>query len=222
MAYIYILKFPNGKAYIGYAKSNVKARWRSHKSGAKRGAPGKLYNAIRKYGFDSIEKTILEEHVDADYTLKILEDRYITLYDSIENGYNSTKGGGDFPVLFGSANPSSKRKGKKMEEFFSPIAVENYKKGRESVKGSKNRHAKLYEITSPLGIKYSVHGELAKFCDEHNLSFGKLYGIASSGGGKIPPISKKANFVKHLEKLTTTVGWTIVDVSENLLNRIVD
>lgn len=53
----------------------------------------KFANAIRKWGWDSFEGSILEENIDSQEKLNELEKYYIKKYDSFNNGYNSTLGG---------------------------------------------------------------------------------------------------------------------------------
>ena len=52
----------------------------------------KIYNAINKYGKENFYYEILEQNIDEDL-IDDLEIYYIELYDSYENGYNSTRGG---------------------------------------------------------------------------------------------------------------------------------
>lgn len=52
----------------------------------------KIYNAINKYGKENFYYEILEQNIDEDL-IDDLEIYYIELYNSYENGYNSTRGG---------------------------------------------------------------------------------------------------------------------------------
>jgi group I intron endonuclease len=90
MGVIYKLTSPSGKVYIGKA-SVFKKRMSSHCAHAKRGSPGPLYNAIRKYGWENFQKEIIEETLDLDNR----ECFWIAHYDSTNSavGYNITEGG---------------------------------------------------------------------------------------------------------------------------------
>lgn len=83
----------NGDSYIGF-DSNWPARYYKHKSLAK---STKLtyyfYNALRHYGFDNFEWTVLYQSKDRDYCKNVMENHFITEYDTFKNGYNSTTGG---------------------------------------------------------------------------------------------------------------------------------
>ena len=211
MPYIYCFTFPNNKKYIGFAKKNYKHRWSVHKHIAKKDNNNtKLYNAIRKYGWNNIEKTILEEHEDSEYTLKILENKYINLYNTINNGYNTIPGGKFYPVMFGENNPSYKRKGKKINEYFSKEQIINHSTSvSNAVSGSKNKHAKKIKIISPKGEEYFIYGTLMGFCKEHNISFSQMYKAYNEKYYIVPLISNKANKISHLEQRKNTIGWSI-------------
>lgn len=82
---------PNGKCYIGQTCRKFKARCKGPGNGYK----GQLfYNAVQKYGWDNIEHIVVCEHLtkkEADW-LEIYLIRYYES-DTIEHGYNLTKGG---------------------------------------------------------------------------------------------------------------------------------
>jgi group I intron endonuclease len=94
--YIYKLTSPSGKVYIGRAV-HFKKRMMTHKHTAKSGVKRPLYEAIRKYGWESFIKEIIDsaETNEAAYELEL---RYIIEYDSANKGYNvnlRTSDGGD-------------------------------------------------------------------------------------------------------------------------------
>ena len=53
-----------------------------------------IHAAIRKHGWSNFTACVLETHDDEDYANDVLEPKYITEYDSYQNGYNETTGGG--------------------------------------------------------------------------------------------------------------------------------
>lgn len=93
---IYKLTSPSGKVYIGRAV-HFKKRMSTHKHSAKSGVRRPLYEAIRKYGWESFLKEIIDTTV-GDRAAYSLELKYIMQYDSIDKGYNvslRTDGGGN-------------------------------------------------------------------------------------------------------------------------------
>lgn len=105
IGYIYSAKcIGTGKYYIGQTIQEPKKRWSRHKYDAlnfkdyecfsSNPCGRKFYNAIRKYGFDSFEwKVVKELHNCTKQTLDMQEKFWISFYDSVDNGYNSTNGG---------------------------------------------------------------------------------------------------------------------------------
>jgi group I intron endonuclease len=82
----------NGKAYIGKT-NDFHGRMIEHSGAAKRGKSTKIYNAIRKYGFDQFDNSILESH-DNELECFEAEEFWITLLRSQgAELYNMTNGG---------------------------------------------------------------------------------------------------------------------------------
>ena len=93
IGYIYIIKSPNNKVYIGQTLNIENRIYRYKKLDCKRQT--KLYNSFLKYGFDNHTFEIIETLELNDR--KILDDRekfFISLYDSFEGGLNCNLGGG--------------------------------------------------------------------------------------------------------------------------------
>ena len=81
----------NNKVYIGQTVQSIEARWRKHlNEDAKLNT--KIGKAFREIGSD---KFFIEVLAEVDNTeLNVLEKKYIEMYNSYYNGYNSTLGGG--------------------------------------------------------------------------------------------------------------------------------
>jgi group I intron endonuclease len=112
---IYCLVFPNGRLYIGKSK-DFSNRWKKHEWKAKRGYQDYVYRAIRKYGWDNIQKVIIEELPPDKKILNEREKFWIKELKSRweENGYNLTDGGDGAPNLSKESieKMSASRKGK--------------------------------------------------------------------------------------------------------------
>jgi len=82
----------NGKRYVGITINTIHERFISHRSAVKSGSGLYLHNAIRKYGEESFDISVLEECLDIE-TLKEREISWIETLGTFGGGYNLTKGG---------------------------------------------------------------------------------------------------------------------------------
>lgn len=90
---IYCILFPNGKRYVGKTECSLEKRKKEHKHHSKKSTT-RLYNAIRKYGWNNLDWVILEECEDAT----VLSQKEILWIDKFsclekEKGYNLREGG---------------------------------------------------------------------------------------------------------------------------------
>lgn len=85
---IYKLTNPIGEVYIGESK-NIDKRWSSYACLDVKKQP-KIYKSLLKYGWINHKKEKLE-FIDDPEVRKQKEVQYIELYDSFNNGLNSTK-----------------------------------------------------------------------------------------------------------------------------------
>ena len=79
------------KVYIGLTIREPEIRWQEHEYSG-RNPKYHFGYAIRSYGWENFKPEILAENIPIE-ELGDLEMYYIDLYDSYNNGYNSTKGG---------------------------------------------------------------------------------------------------------------------------------
>ena len=88
----------NGKCYIGQS-INIEKRWMNHQITSNNpndfGYNYPLYRAIRKYGLENFNWTILEECKIEELYDKVIY--WIDYYNSFKNGYNQTMGGDNLP-----------------------------------------------------------------------------------------------------------------------------
>lgn len=75
-----------GKWYIGQSV-NIQNRWDSY-SKFECWKQRKLYNALKKYGYDDFDKVILEECNPDPEIMSPKEDYWMDYYNSIDDGYN--------------------------------------------------------------------------------------------------------------------------------------
>ena len=94
MGAIYIIKNTiNKKVYIGQTTQKVEDRFKQHLKLLKSNSNQIIHKAIKKYGKDKFYYEILEYGVDVQ-DLNKKEEYYIKIYNSVENGYNISYGGG--------------------------------------------------------------------------------------------------------------------------------
>lgn len=141
----------NNKCYVGWTTKTVDCRWNEHKSDAfKIRDNRKFYNAIRKYGIENWNVTILCEVENNDIAKK-KEIEYIELYDSYYNGYNSTFGGdgnnGIIMSIESNIKRSKKLKGRKKPDGFNI--------GRIHSDETKNKISKSHKGKSKPWVKWS-------------------------------------------------------------------
>ena len=89
----------NQHNYIGQS-IDIEARQRNHLYSAynekTKDYNSQFHQAIRKYGIENFNFTIIAEVSPEEYSIELLnslEKTFIKLYDSYHNGYNATEGG---------------------------------------------------------------------------------------------------------------------------------
>lgn len=83
----------SGKEYVGITINPLWQRFNGHKRNAKIGVKSKLYNAMRRYGFDSFEIELIRSNARSFAELQKQEAKEILRRDSIQCGYNVSPGG---------------------------------------------------------------------------------------------------------------------------------
>lgn len=86
---VYIHTFPNNKKYVGITRQTVNARWQN--GFGYKNQP--IYSEILKYGWDNIKHDVLYTGLSRTEAQE-KEKELINKYDSINNGYNVSEGGG--------------------------------------------------------------------------------------------------------------------------------
>jgi len=111
----------------------------------------------------------------------------------------------------GERNQGYKRKNIPMNKWFSEEQIQNHKNAMSKKhSGSGNIHARKLKLINPNGVEFIIHGTLADFCDEHNISFHTIFRqINDKNGGTVPAISNKATRLKHKEKRENSIGWSV-------------
>ena len=96
----------NHQVYIGQSVC-ISVRWRKHRQNAynsnSKSYDYPLYEEIREYGLENFDFSILELCEPDELNEK--EKFYVALYDSYENGYNQTRGGGGGMPFYSKVTP---------------------------------------------------------------------------------------------------------------------
>ena len=93
--YIYrVVNQNNGKSYIGWTK-NTTRRWNNHVYTAKSGkvTKYKLHKAMESEGIENFNLEVIYCSKSNTHIVTEMEECFIKMFDSLENGYNSTMGG---------------------------------------------------------------------------------------------------------------------------------
>lgn len=90
---LYKLTSPSGKSYVGITTGDVRRRMARHRLDARRGESTPLYKAIRKYGFEAFELSILDQSNDKGVLVALETEAILTHNTFGEAGYNLTLGG---------------------------------------------------------------------------------------------------------------------------------
>lgn len=88
-----ILNPINQKCYIGITSTSLKKRINGHLKDMRQGSQSAIHRAIRKYGINSFDISIISDNAKSWKDLCKQEKFFIAKYNSYNNGYNSTIGG---------------------------------------------------------------------------------------------------------------------------------
>lgn len=135
---VYSLKTPDGRVYVGTTSTDTKIRWNN--GNGYRFIP-ELWEQIRKYGWNSIEKTIHEEGLTKSEASS-LEKELIQKYDSANSlhGYNRELGGVGSEKIISEATRkkhSESVTGENNHNFGKHFSVEHRRKIADSNRGQK-------------------------------------------------------------------------------------
>lgn len=185
----------NNKVYVGITSQKIASRWgKNGKNYLEKKKDGNFFQpkfakAILKYGWEGFTHTIFAEGLSRDEAC-LMEMTLIALYDSVENGYNITKGGeGTIGIVIseeGRRHMSELFKGKRMSpetEFkvghsFTPEVLQKLsdaKKGKPSWnKGLKGFNAGEKNVMKRPEVR-------AKFKGAKNVSARKIIQLDMDG-----------------------------------------
>jgi group I intron endonuclease len=113
----------SGNIYIGQTVKSLQERKRQHIKKSQN-PKSKFHKAIKSYGVDNFNWEVIDTANSKD-ELNKKEIRYITEYNSIENGYNMISGGTGGYNKFAVNVNRKKRRGKTYEEIYNSLDTIN-------------------------------------------------------------------------------------------------
>ena len=161
---LYLITGPTGKQYAGQTVQTLQQRWSDHRSRARCGAPGHLYNAIRKHGegafvLEAIGEAGTEEELNR---MEVREIRERGLMDR-ELGYNMSEGGGGTSGRECSEETKQKISAAKSGRTFGPLSAEHKRKVGDYHRGRKRSpEARAAMSRARLGRTYAPHSDKHK------------------------------------------------------------
>jgi hypothetical protein len=200
---VYKHTVPNGKVYIGITNRKPQTRWGKDGIGYKRNEH--FYNAIKKYGWDSIRHEILFSNLSKEVACQ-MEIDLIKLYDSTnrEKGYNKSVGGS-----FGYAGVKTSDETKKKQSLaHKGKSFSDYHKKRlsESHKGSGHGGFATGRVVSDeIKEKIAIKHRIPIKCVQTNKTFESI-----TEASQIMNLNKSAICHVLKGKRTHTCGYSFV------------
>lgn len=168
---IYKYTGPNGKSYIGQT-IHEKIRQAEHKKAADNGKQTKFCRAIRKYGFENFDYSVLvsfetENRALLDKVLDIFEIYYIAKFKTIKHGYNITKGGEGGTTNLGKKVSKEIRRKHSLAMKGRKLSEEHKAKISQALKGRKitwdNRPKKIETLTTFIGSTMTYNDKIYRW-----------------------------------------------------------
>lgn len=200
----------NDKIYIGFTKNKFSLRINQHICMSKNQKYKSIFHAaLNKYGKENFHWEIIYQSKDINHTLNIMEPYFIKQYNSIENGYNISKGG-EGPIGRPSKFKGIKtgnipwNKGKKCPEISERMkGVKNHQYGLKK-KNTEQENKRIKSLCKKVWKFYSPNKELiqfynlGEFCRNNNLRTDAMNRVHS---GKYSNHRGWTKFIEENDKL---------------------
>jgi group I intron endonuclease len=206
----------NGKGYVGITATTIDERWNGHINDAfKKRSMCLIHRAIRKYGIDAFERSVLETHVDSkslkDADVRLIAELKTYFVEHPQSGYNMTKGGdGTLGLKW---NDESKKRASKARIGWIP-SDETRRAMRESHLGLQaSEETRVKQSVVHTGVKDSDQTRAKKSEYSKNRSQQHLERLSASQKGKVIPEEQREMIRKKLtgRKLTEEHKRAIVN-----------
>lgn len=154
MIIYYIKNKINNKMYIGQTVYSLKRRIKGHLQCVRLGRDRKLYNAIKKYGWDNFEYGIICNCQTLE-ELNQKETEYIVKFDTYKNGYNMGLGG-DNNVMFSEQTKKKHDEKMRTEEVRNKISQTMTKLRKEKGFSKETRQKISNKLKGNTNYKFQV------------------------------------------------------------------
>lgn len=173
----------NNKYYIGQTSQPLR-RYNQHIIDSKEKSKNYFHNAIHKYGIESFEYivilTITVSNIEYTNTMDMLESYYIKKYNSYNNGYNRTIGGGNTwattnnrkkGITLSKEHKSKISKGLKLiTRVYNNRELSNNNKAKKVLElDTNNNIVNTYNCGKEVAIKYNINYSTFKSRMKKNL-----------------------------------------------------
>lgn len=167
----------NNKIYIGFCSTSLDVRVKKHVRQARlNNTSSKLHSAIRKYGAGEFSWEPIYQSLDGQHCLNVMECHFIKEYNSVQDGYNTTHGGGGALGIKQSDYQKQRASEANRGKYMSPETrklIGDAHRGKHITNEMKSAIAKAqanvrYTLTRPDGTEIQILN-LKGFCRENGL-----------------------------------------------------
>jgi group I intron endonuclease len=191
-----ITNITNNKVYIGQTIRGFLVRYLEHKNAIRRGKNRDypIYESFIKYGFENFKFEIID-HAESIEELNNKEVNYISLYNSMVNGYNLNEGGyNSIPTDETRLKMSKSRKGKKRTDE-QKKRMSDSKKGKSTKPKTEEQKRHLSEVSPKYWLNQKRGAETIKKMSETK----KNKGIKPPNSKKLVMLDSDNNLVMVYE-----------------------
>ena len=164
-----------GEVYIGATTIELEERIKDHYNKAVKNYGHKFQTAIREYGIENIKWEQIDTAQDSN-ELALKESRYIEKFDTVNNGYNSDRGGGFKKLIYQySLTGELESTFQSLEEASKSSSISEDSISHACVGDRKTSNGFYWTYTSTFDLKedyrkkkviqYDLEGELVKVFD---------------------------------------------------------
>lgn len=187
---IYLLRFPNGKGYVGKTV-RLRIRLLEHQRGARTGGETALFRAIRKYGWLNV-KVVVVDSTTSSTKANRLEKQYIAaLGTRSPRGYNETDGGDGVTNL--SDEAKHRVSAARHRQFTDPVTRERFAESQRLRFSDPLERQKISAATKRGMAKISVRKKLSQAAKGNTIRRGAKLSSATRAKLRAANLGKKAS-----------------------------